>query len=197
MEKTLGLILAGGQATRMNGQDKAFVSLGGVSLLDRVLRRLEPQVDQVAVNSNAVDRLAHLDIPVLPDVFAGFAGPLAGVLTGMDWAFEKGVDHLITVAVDTPFFPQDLVARLWAGAAGMEHPFAIASTSGRHPTFGLWPVALRHDLRAALEAGTRKVSLWADLHGARSVAFPDTPFDPFFNINAPEDLAQAERLVAS
>lgn len=211
MTQPLGVILAGGLATRMGGGDKGLLALGGQSLLTRVIDRLAPQVAGLALNANGdAARFAGLGLPVVADTIEGFAGPLAGVLAGLDWAAEQGAQAIVTAAADTPFFPTDLVARLMAAAEGQVHPLVLATTpksgdevlkSGgkgrvnRHPTFGLWPVALRDDLRAALEAGLRKVVLWTDQHGGREALFEAEPFDPFFNVNTPEDLARAEALL--
>ncbi|WP_420005135.1 molybdenum cofactor guanylyltransferase MobA [Arenibacterium sp. LLYu02] len=211
MQKPLGVILAGGLATRMGGGDKGLLSLGGESLLSRVIDRLSPQVAGLALNANGdAARFAGLGLPVVADTIEGFAGPLAGVLAGLDWAAEQGAEAIVTAAADTPFFPTDLVARLMAAAEGQAHPLVLATTpksgdevlkSGgkgrvnRHPTFGLWPVALRDDLRAALMGGLRKVVLWTDQHGGREALFEAEPFDPFFNVNTPEDLARAEALL--
>lgn len=192
-----GVILAGGQATRMGGGDKGRLRVGGRTLLSYVLDRLEPQVDQIALNANGdASRFADLGLPVLPDTVAGYAGPLAGVLAGLDWAAETGAPHIVTAAADTPFFPQDLVPKLLlaAGPSGL----ALAATRDadgklwHQPTFGLWPTALRDDLRAALEGGLRKVLHWTDQHGAGLAEFPVLGLDPFFNINTPEDLKTAE-----
>lgn len=210
MTKPLGVILAGGLATRMGGGDKGLLQVGGQSLLSRVCDRLAPQVSGLALNANGdAARFADLGLPVVEDSIDGFAGPLAGVLAGLDWAAEQGADSIVTAAADTPFFPTDLVARLLAASEGQAHPLVLATTprtgeelkSGgrskvnRHPTFGLWPVALRDDLRAALKDGLRKVVLWTDRHGGREALFDATPFDPFFNVNTPEDLKRAEELL--
>lgn len=206
------VILAGGLATRMGGEDKGLLRIGGVPLLDRVIDRLRPQVGDILLNANGDPaRFDRYALPVRPDPIAGFPGPLAGVLAGLDWAAEQGAEAVVSVAADTPFFPQDLVRRLQAAAAGRDYPLAMAVTprrggplkSGgkagvnRHPTFGLWPTALRDDLRAALHDGLRKVVLWTDRHGAGEALFEDTPIDPFFNVNTPDDIAEAERLLAS
>ncbi|AWI86234.1 molybdenum cofactor guanylyltransferase MobA (plasmid) [Alloyangia pacifica] len=212
LQQPLGVILAGGLATRMGGGDKGLLEIGGAPLLQRVIDRIEPQVGGLALNANGeAARFARYRLPVLPDTIAGFPGPLAGVLAGLDWAAEQGADSIVTVAADTPFFPCDLVPRLLLAAEEAPHLLALACTprsgdealkSGggkkinRHPTFGLWPVSLRDDLRAALEGGLRKVVLWTDQHGAGEALFPAEPFDPFFNVNTPEDLARAEALAS-
>ena len=208
MKQPVGVILAGGLATRMGGGDKALLQLGGQSLLARVIARLEPQVAGLALNANGDPaRFAGFGLPVVADSVEGFAGPLAGVLAGLDWAAELGADAIVTVAADTPFFPCDLVPRLLMAAEGMAAPLALAATPRgdadtrsmtggliRHPTFGLWPVALRDDLRAALQDGLRKVVIWTDAHDGRLAEFPDAG-GPFFNVNTPDDLAQAEAML--
>ncbi len=211
VQRPLGVILAGGLATRMGGGDKGLLQIGGVSLMDRVIDRLRPQVDGLALNANGdASRFSDLGLPVIADSIEGFAGPLAGVLAGLDWAAEQGGQSIVTVAADTPFFPRDLVPQLVQASEGQKHPLVLATTprtgeealkSGgskrvnRHPTFGLWPVALRDDLRAALSDGLRKVVLWTDQHDGREALFPAQPFDPFFNVNTPDDLAHAETLL--
>ncbi|MEM9578484.1 MAG: molybdenum cofactor guanylyltransferase MobA [Pseudomonadota bacterium] len=202
MNQPLGVILAGGLATRMGGGDKGLLPLGQGTLLSHVIDRLTPQVGGLALNANGdATRFAHLDLPILPDSIPGYAGPLAGVLAGLDWAAAQGVDAIVTAAADTPFFPADLVPRLLQAGQGMAHPLVLAATPDpkrgqvRHPTFGLWPVALRHDLRDALEGGLRKVVLWTDQHRGREAVFPADPNDPFFNVNTPDDLKQAEALL--
>ena len=201
MKAPLGVILAGGLATRMGGGDKGRLPLGQGSLLSHVIERLGPQVAGLALNANGdPTRFDDLGLPILADSIDGFAGPLAGVLAGLDWAAEQGAEAIVTAAADTPFFPNDLVPRLVAEAEGMAHPLVLAATPDtkrgqvRHPTFGLWPVALRDDLREALEGGLRKVVIWTDAHGGREAVFPVGDVDPFFNVNTPEDLARAEAI---
>ncbi|MCH2165212.1 MAG: molybdenum cofactor guanylyltransferase MobA [Marinovum sp.] len=199
MTEPLGVILAGGQARRMGGGDKGRLMLKGQSLFGRVIRRLGPQVDALALNANGdPDRFRDLGLPVLPDSIAEYPGPLAGVLAGLDWAAEEGASHIVTAAADTPFFPEDLVVRLQRAADRSGTPIALAGTqedgkSTRHPTFGFWPVNLRRDLRQALNGGLRKVVLWTDTHGAATAPFDD---HAFFNINTPEDLIVAEERLA-
>ena len=194
MTPPFGVILAGGQATRMGGGDKGLLTLGDSTILGHVIDRLSPQVADLALNANGDPaRFSSLGLPVLPDSVEGFAGPLAGVLAGLDWAAERGAGHIVTAAADTPFFPADLVPVLLSAAEREGAPIALARTeNGRHPTFGLWPVALRDDLREALQGGLRKVVLWTDRHGTAMADFPTGPFDPFFNVNTPDDLAEAQ-----
>lgn len=186
-----GVILAGGRATRMGGGDKPLLDLAGRSMLGHVVARLSPQVARLALNANGdPSRFAAFNLCVLADTVPNHPGPLAGVLAGMDWAAALGFSCVITVAGDTPFLPHDLAARLSVG------PFTIAAspdaegTLRQHPTVGLWPTALRDDLRAALMQGERKVGRWAMENGAQNVEFHERP-DPFFNVNTPEDLRQA------
>ncbi|MFN3955873.1 MAG: molybdenum cofactor guanylyltransferase MobA [Pararhodobacter sp.] len=197
-----GVILAGGRATRMGGGDKGLRQIAGQALLDRVIARLAPQVGAMALNANGDPaRLAAFGLPVIADSLADHPGPLAGVLAGLDWAAAQGAHAVVTVAADTPFFPGDLVARLQAAAGPRGLALAASPDEAgivrRHPTFGLWPVALREDLRAALTGGLRKIVLWTDRHDAGLAIFAATPFDPFFNVNTPEDIAIAEAIAAA
>ncbi|WP_418141271.1 molybdenum cofactor guanylyltransferase MobA [Marinobacter sp. MA] len=187
------VILAGGQANRMGGGDKGRLMLGEQSLIQRVIERITPQVDAVVLNANGdLSRFDDLGLPVVADSIEGFPGPLAGVLAGMDWAAEQGHDWLISVAADTPSFPRDLAARL----AEHDTPVVLAATPdperGRlpQPTFGRWRVALRDDLRAALNEGVRKIRQWTQAQGETLVVFDE---GDFFNINTPDDLAWAEQ----
>ena len=197
MKAPFGVILAGGLATRMGGGDKGLLPLGDSTILGHVIERLAPQVDAVALNANGdPDRFSAFALPVLADSVGGYVGPLGGVLAGLDWAAERGATHVVTAAADTPFFPGDLVPRLLSAAENQGKPIALARTQdGRHPTFGLWPVDLREDLRTALTEGMRKVVLWTDGHGTAYADFPSDGFDPFFNVNTPEDLEKARTLL--
>ena len=195
MKQPLGVILAGGQATRMGGGDKGLLPLGDTTIIGHVIARLEPQVAGLALNANGdATRFAHLGLPVIADTIGGYAGPLSGVLAGLDWAATQGADHIVTAAADTPFFPCDLVPQLLHAAETAGSQIALAATAdGRHPTFGLWPVALRDDLRTALQDGLRKVVLWTDRHGGATARFSDDA--AFFNVNTPDDLKSAEAML--
>lgn len=186
-----GIILAGGRSTRMGGVDKATLALSGETLLDRAIRRLAIQVDDLAINSNLLT--GHADYPVLRDATTSFDGPLAGVLAGLEWAIKGQHDAVLTVAVDTPFFPGDLAARL---ATTATNRIAVARSGGRiHPVFALWPRGALDPLRSFMERGeTRKVMAFLDQFGFDPVDFDQIPIDPFFNINTADDLVEAERL---
>lgn len=194
----LGVILAGGQARRLGGGDKALQKVAGRPLLAHAIARLEPQVSRIALNANGDPaRFEGFGLPVIPDTVEGFAGPLAGVLAGLDWATENAPEctWVVTVATDAPFFPEDLVVRLMTAVELGDNDLACAESGGRaHPVFGLWPVRLRDDLRHALvEEDIRKVDLWTARHRLAVVPFPAPVVDPFFNINRPEDVIAAER----
>jgi len=195
MKQPLGVILAGGQATRMGGGDKGLLPLGDGTILSHVIARLEPQVAGIALNANGdPERLREFGLPVVSDSIPGFAGPLSGVLAGLDWAAEQGANHIVTAAADTPFFPCDLVPQLLLAADNAGTDIALARTAdGRHPTFGLWPTALRDDLRTSLQDGLRKVVMWTDKHNGTTAIFPDDA--AFFNVNTPEDLATAQAML--
>jgi len=197
----MGVVLAGGQATRMGGGNKGLLCVAGTPLLAHVLDRLTPQVHAVALNANGdPSRFDSFALPVVPDTVPDFPGPLAGILAGMDWAAGQGASHIVTVAADTPFFPRDLVCRLEAAAGPSGLAVAATRHDGRvqrHPTFGLWPVALRNDLRTALAGGCRKVAVWVDRHDGGIAEFGTCPFDPFFNINTPQDLSVAQDLAGT
>ena len=186
-----GIILAGGAARRMGGGDKGLLELGRGTVLDSVIARLGPQVDALAINANGDPaRFAHLGLPVLPDGVADRPGPLAGILAAMRWGAGRGAARVATVAADTPFLPGDLIARL-AARPGL---VLAASPGGRHPTFGLWPTDLADDLESALGQGVRKVVAFCDRAGWSVAAFPED--GAFFNVNTPEDLAEARRRCA-
>ena len=201
MSEPLGVVLAGGLARRMGGGDKARIRIGGKTILERVLARLAPQCSAVIINANGDPaRFADTGLPVVPDSVPDFVGPLAGILAGLDWAaaHAPAVADVVSTPGDCPFLPTDLVARLTAARRAAGLPLACArSGEWRHPVLGLWPVALRHDLRRALvEEGQRKIEVWTARHGVAIADWPATPVDPFFNVNTPEDAAEAERTAA-
>ena len=194
------VLLAGGLGSRMaadgQGPDKPLRRLGGVTLLDHAIRRIGPQVAAMAINANGDPaRFAGWGLDVVGDAVAGHPGPLAGILAGMRWAAARGLSHVVSVPSDTPFLPIDLVASLVAARGALS--LACAASGGwTHPVIGLWPVDLADALEADLRAGTRKIDAWTAPHGVAHAAFAVVPFDPFFNVNRPEDLREAERLLA-
>lgn len=199
---TLGLLLAGGLARRMGGGDKPLRTIAGRSILAHVIERLAPQCDRLLVNANGDPaRFAGYGLPMVADSVPDFAGPLAGILAGLDWmaVHRPETEWLVSVAADTPFIPHDLVARLHEARKAQNVPLACAASGGwTHPVIGLWPVRLRADLRHALTVeDERKIDRWTARHGCASAEWPVTPVDPFFNANKPEDLDEAERLFAT
>jgi len=185
----------------MGGGDKPRTTIGGATILSRVLERMAPQCTRLILNANGDPaRFADTGLPVIADDVPGFAGPLAGILAGLDWAAAHAPDvaYVASVPGDCPFLPRDLVARLHEARAAAGLPLACArSGEWRHPVVGLWPVALRDDLRHALTVeGMRKIELWTARHGVALADWPDKPVDPFFNVNTPEDATAAERLAA-
>ena len=198
--KIAGVLLAGGQSQRMGGGDKNLRMLGGKPMLARVIERARPQVDALVLNANGdAQRFAAFGLPVIADSITDFAGPLAGVLAGVDWAAKNlpEAELVASFATDAPFFPRDLVRRLAVALEEGGFDLACAQSNGRaHPVFGLWPVSLREPLREALNGGVRKVDRWTARYKLVEVEFAAEPVDPFFNANRPEDLAEAERLVA-
>ncbi len=195
-----GVLLAGGLSRRMGGGDKCLRHLGSTTILARVIARAAPQVEMLALNANGDPaRFADYNLPVVADSIPDFAGPLAGVLAGLDWAATSGdVTHVASFATDAPFLPTDLVARLRAAVERDGADLACAASGGRaHPVFALWPVALREELRRAMrDDGIRKVDAWTARFRLALVDYAAAPIDPFFNTNRPDDLAVAERLLA-
>lgn len=196
---TLGLILAGGLARRMGGGDKARVRVGDATILQRVLRRLKPHCRALIINANGDPaRFADTGLVVVADSVPDFVGPLAGILAGLDWAAVNAPDcqWVVSAPGDCPFLPKNLVSRLHEARGAANAPLACArSGQWSHPVVGLWPLSLREDLRRALTVeGLRKIDIWTARHGIATAEWPDTPVDPFFNLNTPDDAARAEAI---
>jgi molybdenum cofactor guanylyltransferase len=197
----VGLLLAGGLSRRMGGGDKALRLLGGRSLLERVIDRMRPQTTALVLNAHGdPGRFAAYGLPVVADSMPDFAGPLAGILAGLDWTAVHRPDCPVvaSVATDAPFLPEDLVERLVQGMAAAGAELACAASGGQsHPVIGLWPVRLRDELRRAMiEEGIRKVDVWTARYRLATVPFPEVAgIDPFFNANRPEDLDRAAVLL--
>ena len=183
----------------MGGGDKTLMDLAGQPMLLAILERLEPQVPHIVLNANGdPERFSQYKLPVVADPVGEFAGPLAGILAGLEYARSRYPEatHVVSVAGDTPFFPRKLVKKLTKAVPENEPVIALAASSSKlHPVFGLWPVALRDDLHAWLTGGNSgKVLAFVDRHKNVEVAFdldPETGLDPFFNANRPDDLEQA------
>jgi molybdopterin-guanine dinucleotide biosynthesis protein A len=198
---TLGVVLAGGLARRMSGTDKARIRVGGRPILERVVERLRPQCAGLVLNANdAAERFADTGLTVVPDSVPDHPGPLAGILAGLDWTAKQApaIEWVVSVPSDCPFLPRDLVADLHDARVAAGAQLACArSGERRHPVVALWPISLREDLRRAVTGeGARKVDNWIARFTIGFADWPATPVDPFFNVNTPDDLAEAERLAA-
>ena len=185
----------------MGGGDKCLRLLAGRPLLTHIIERVAPQVEHLILNANGdPDRFREYGLDVVQDDIAGFAGPLAGILAAMDWcrAHRPRAQWLASFPGDAPFMPNDLVARLLAAVEVNGLALACAASNGRaHPVVGLWSISLADNLRHAMvEEGLRKIDLWTAHHGIAEVSWPADPVDPFFNANRPDDLAEAERILA-
>ncbi len=196
---TIGVVLAGGLARRMGGGDKSMREVGGRTMLEHVVARLKPQCDELVLNANGDPaRFSSLGLPVIADAVEGHLGPLAGVLSALDWAAANrpDVEWVVSAANDCPFLPRDLVRRFHEQRVIEQAQLAVAASGKqRHPVIGLWPVALRRELRRALVTEEiRKVESWTARYRVVAVSWPAEPVDPFFNANTLEDIAEAERL---
>lgn len=194
------VILAGGLARRMGGGDKPLRTISGKTILDRVIECVTPQCAAIALNANGDPaRFAQWNLPVVADSIEGFAGPLAGVLAGMDWAAQQAPEaaFILSVAADCPFLPNDLVAKLESVREASDADICVACSGDQaHPVIAIWRVALREDLRRALvEENMRKIDRWTARYKMARADWPAEPVDPFFNANTPEDIAEAERLL--
>ena len=195
-----GVLLAGGLSRRMGGGDKCLRPIGGRAILEHIVERVRPQVMHLVLNANGdPSRFDAFGLPVVGDSVEGFAGPLAGVLSGLEWTrrHAPGCGWLASFPADSPFLPRDLVKRLAGAVERTGADLACAASGGRsHPVIGLWPVRLAGDLRRAMvDEGIRKVDAWTARYRLEQVPFPVEPFDPFFNTNRPEDLEAAESLL--
>jgi len=198
---TFGVILAGGLARRMDGAEKMRIRVGHATILERTLARLRPQCARLMLNANAdAARFAETGLPVVADSVPDFPGPLAGILAGLDFAAAQApeIAWLVSAPSDCPFLPRDLVPRLHQARSDAGATLACAASGGqRHPVIALWPVALREDLRRAItQKGARKVGEWSARYTLAVADWPAAPVDPFFNVNTPEDVAEAKRLAA-
>ena len=197
-----GIILAGGLSRRMGGGDKGLLMLGKTTIIERVIDKILPQVGSLAININGdSSRFPDYKLPIIPDSIKGYLGPLSGILAGMEWAFKNGNRYIATVAADTPFLPDYFIKRLHTMVKSKNLNIGIAASRFLrrddvfiHPTFGIWEVALKDDLRDALANDTRKIMFWAKKFKLDYYYFDtsDKLSDPFFNINTPDDLEEAK-----
>lgn len=187
------LILAGGRATRMGGIDKGLAQLAGKSMVEHVLERVKPQVDQVLLNANRnLEKYSALGATVVEDSLEDFQGPLAGMLSGLQHCTTP---LMITAPCDSPLPPLDYVARMLQALENENADLAVATDGKRlQPVFCLMRLALAPSMQAFLEAGDRKIDLWFNQHQMVRVSFEDQP-QAFANINSPEELLSIEKLL--
>ena len=196
-ENMVGILLAGGKSRRMGGGDKCLLRMGGKTILQHAIDRATPQVGNLILNINGdPDRFSHYNLNIVSDDIGNFAGPLAGVLTGMHWVKENHPEckWIVTFPTDTPFFPMDLASQLYDAVSDNKAELACAASGGRHhPVFGIWPVNLFAALKVAMiDNGVRKIDDWTSDYNLKTVKFEFRKIDPFFNINRPEDFQYAE-----
>ncbi len=187
--RILGAIIAGGQSSRMGGVEKAFIKLGGKPIIQHIVECLRVQTSEIVINANGdAGRFESLNCVVVPDGLGAGETPLAGLAAVLAYAELSDFDAVISVPSDTPFLPDDLVERLNGGSA------AIASSKGQdHFLTGFWPASLTGMLmKAIVEADLLRMQEWVKMIGARKVEWSSLGFDPFFNINTPDDLKKAE-----
>lgn len=200
-ESVVGVILAGGLARRMGGGDKCLLPLAGKTLLQRTIDRAQPQVSSLLLNANGNSlRFARTRLPVVPDLYPNNLGPLAGIHAGLRWMQTDNPDAewLASFASDTPFFPTDLVARLFDAASSQHAQLSVATSKERtHPIFALWHASLIGKIEQQLQTGDiPRLQDWIKQQKVVEVDFTADAYDPFFNINIPQDLYAAEPLVA-
>lgn len=200
-QSVVGIILAGGLAKRMGGGDKCLLPLAGKTLLQRTVERAKPQVETLLLNANGSSlRFARTRLPVIPDIFADNRGPLAGIHAGLSWMrqFTPEAQWLASFASDTPFFPTDMVPRLFDAASTSHSQLAVAKSRNRiHPIFALWHVSLLERIEHQLKSGeTPRLQDWVQQQQMVEAEFVADAYDPFFNINTPQDLYAAEPLVS-
>ena len=202
IKEVTGIILAGGQSRRFGGGDKYLMELNGRLLIDHIVGRVRPQTDDLIINSPSSNELLEKrNLPIIPDSIQGYAGPLAGILTGMEWVLKnKSECHwIVTFPSDAPFIPKDCVEKMKICAEKEKANIVCSASGGRaHPVCALWRVDLADDLRKAmLNEEMRKIDLWTARHRLAVVEFLNQPFDPFFNINNVGDMERAEEILKS
>ena len=199
MEKIIGSILTGGKSSRMGGGLKGFKKFNNQSIFDRVYHRSKNQVSNLIINSNIVtDDFDKYNLPVFSDVIKGYLGPLAGIHASINWTRINYPESewIVTFASDTPFFPKQLVKTMYAKAKKNNKKIVLARSFKRnHPIFGLWHTSLEKDLAdCILKKNIRKIEEWAKDYNYKNINFENNKYDPFFNINRPDDLIKAQKI---
>jgi len=195
---TKAVILAGGSSRRMGGGDKPLLALANRPILDWIVDRLKPQVEGLAISANGdPNRLHAYGLEILSDHTPNL-GPMSGILAALNWARQTAPEttHVLTVSGDTPFLPSDLVARLYNAIRDDNSSMATAASGGElHATVSLWPISASTAISESLGSGEgKRVNYWLQTLNTKAVEWPNSPIDPFFNINTPNDFLEAERL---
>ena len=195
-----GVILAGGSARRLGGKGKAFINISGVSLIELVLRKIETQVDRLAINTRDKNSFSQYNYPIIEDLITeeGGSGPLAGISSAIKWAKKSinPVSHVITVPVDTPLLPIDLVHRMSLELKIKKSDIIFASSNNNiYPVISMWSLSLDNHLDKALSNGVRKIDAFTSSYNVSTVDWSFNDVDPFFNINNPEDITLAEKYI--
>jgi len=196
--RSAATLLAGGQARRMGGGDKNLMMLAGKPVLRHVLDRVDFADRPLMINANGDPaRYAAFGLPVCADVIDGYAGPLAGILTGLEWVVANHSDcsHMVSLATDAPFLPVNLIAVLESAIGDGAEIAQAMSLHRRHPVFAIWPVAIAGALRdAVIDEGVRKIDDFTARYHCVTVEFAGTP-DPFMNLNRPDDFDLATQIL--
>ena len=197
------VILAGGQAKRMGGKDKALIELQNRTLLSHVLEKISGYASPVGLNINKnQEKFTKFNYPILKDKIEGYLGPLSGIFTAINWAKEINEDWVLTLPCDTPYLPNDLIPRLIKLALDVDNKFDVISVkcnNQTHPVIGLWKTNLIHKLENSLKNGVRKIDLFTSEINIKYIEyfFDDFSLDPFLNLNSPSDILHSQKILGN
>ena len=198
MNKIVACILIGGKSSRMGGGIKSLKLLNNETILYRIINKIKKQTNIIAINSNVKSKkLIKYNLPTFQDIYKGYHGPLAGIHASLFWTKKNfpNCKWVITVPGDTPFFPDNLIERLYNKAKKENKKAIIAKSNKRiHSVFGLWHISLESNLYCSIKKNIRKIDQWAKLQSFVTVNFKNKKYDPFFNINNIDDLSKAEKI---
>ena len=190
----IAIILAGGKSERMGGRHKCLLKLGNQSILERIVRLLEAQTQEILLNINdPIPEFHNFGMPLIKDQYTKSVGPLAGIAATMQWLrqYRTHSTHLLVVTNDCPFLPENLVSELISQYRNTDKIIHICCGKNDHYLLGLWPVAFEEKINQYLESGKRSVKGFLAYQTPEKCFFDENPHDPFFNINSPEDYQHA------